>query len=117
MQPWVGIRGTFATAGTWGNTPVIQSEELWLQTDDARELVLEAEILHVTAATLVVETAMGREGPWTEVGSYTAGYTHQTIRLSKEWDATDSLRRFVRWHLDSAAGNWVACFRLNGTMK
>ena len=74
-------------------------------------------MLQITGATLILEAAMGAEGPWTAFGTFASasGYSFQTFALSKEQAASVRLRRLVRWHIEGSTNTWQACFRLNGT--
>ena len=116
VQPWVSLRGGFTPTG--GSSDVVMAEDKWLDTSHGKYLVLEAQVLNITGATLVLESAMGAEGPWTSFGTFgsATGYSFQTYALSKEQAATVRLRNLVRWRLEGTTNTWQTCFRLNGTL-
>ena len=116
IQPWISMRAGFTA--TLGSAEVIQGEDKWLDTTHAHYLILEAQVLNITGATLILESAMGAEGPWTSFGTFASasGYSFATFALSKEQGATVRLRNLVRWHIEGVTNAWQACFRLNGTM-
>ena len=119
FEPWVSVRGGISI-GTPDSEAgaLIQREGNWLRTDDIENLVLESQVLMMSGATLVIESAMSKEGPWSPVATITSNaYAVTTHMLTKEPGGDAPLRRYVRWHLggDGATTNWQACFRINAS--
>ena len=118
MQPWPSF---YYTAEATDPTEIIQDAADWLATTGMRYLALETEATILSGATLTLQSAYVKEGPWTDIASYASGYTLDQVSLSWE-DNTGSggeapLGRFIRWQLEGSKGGgafWMACFRING---
>ena len=82
-------------------------------------MVVQAEALQMSNATLHIETAMGRQGPWTTALTVGAGsaYTVQSVVLTRESGAGSSaLRNLVRWRVEAptaGAADFESCFRVD----
>ena len=116
-QPLVSLRGGYAPLATLPDLWVVQEEENYLETTDLRTVIEEVTIMALSGVTLIIEAAMGKEGPWTPCATFTgAGYCFQTLQLTKEQPSTTRLRRVLRYHLEGENVNWSTCFRLNSTV-
>jgi hypothetical protein len=115
MQRWVTLCGASDSP-----IPIVQSESGWLDALNARDLAIDVLILRNDANTgqqsLVLETAISPEGPWTALEAFnTGGYQHDITYYSRAEGATDAFERFVRWRLDLDTGtpaNWETTFRI-----
>ena len=110
IQPWVTVRGAYTASG---DDIVVPAQRFWIDTQKLDFLRVEAEMLEASSATLVIESAMSWDGPWTGLLTVTTAYTVQSVALSAESGAANPLQRYVRWHVESAVQPWVACFRVN----
>lgn len=118
VQPWIAFQ---STAEATDPTEIVQDASDWLATTGMRYLALETEMTILSGATLHLQSSYVKEGPWSDIATYTAAYSVQQVALSWE-DNSDSggeapLGRFIRWQLEGSKGGgafWVACFRING---
>jgi len=69
------------------------------------------DMTYVTNATLVLESAPSREGPWAQCQALDA-VTSTTIVLSSEGGGS-TFSRFIRWRVDGdAVSAWEICFQI-----
>ena len=104
FQPWLTVYGTAAA------TEVLQPCREWLDGVDYTTYHMQVQVLTVTNATLVIESATSREGPWNTATSFT-GTTDTTIVLSSEGGGSNNFSRYIRWKLETS-GTWEVCFQL-----
>jgi len=101
FQRWITLSGDDS------GDEVIQEHPGWLDTHGFKRMVLSAQVLALTNATLTVETADTRAGPWTTAVTVAAtGVTY----IQAEAGAAAKLERCVRWKLVSTNTTWQACF-------
>jgi len=118
VQPWTSF---YSTAEATDPTEIIQDANDWLATTGMRYLALETEATILSGATLTLQSAYVKEGPWNDIASYNSGYTVDQVALSWEDNSGSGgeapLGRFIRWQLEGSKGGgafWMACFRING---
>jgi hypothetical protein len=105
FQPWL----TLSAPG--GTDDVIQPCRHWLDGINESTLHMKIEMTYVTNATLVIEAALSREGPWMQCAMLTAA-TYNMLVMSSEGGAM-TFGRYVRWRVDGHAANpWEVCFQL-----
>ena len=118
MQPWFAVRGGISIGAPEEQQDAFyQSETNWLDTSSIQNLVIESQVLMMSGVTLVIESAMSKEGPWSSIAAIGSAYALTTHMVSKEPGTDFPMRRYVRWHLegDGATTNWQACFRINSS--
>lgn len=113
LQPWTTIAGSWAAAGD----DIVAPEENWLDLSREAYAYIEAQTLDMNnganVASLIIEQAMYREGPWTTVlGPLIADNTTSAIKLTMEGPYAVPLQRYVRWRLIAPVAPWHACFRV-----
>ncbi len=115
LQPWMAMQSLSTASST---APIVQDYDDWWKTDGLQYLTLESEVTMLSAATLVLECAYNREGPWQTVVAYTTAYTVARVTLAATAGSTlPAIARLMRWRLEgtpSGASPWIACFRVSG---
>ena len=105
FQPWL----TLAAPG--GTDDIIQPCRHWLDGVSESSYNFKVDVTYVTNATLVIESAPSREGPWAQSQTLSA-VTSTMIALSSEGGGTP-FSRFLRWRIDGdAVSAWEICFQL-----
>jgi hypothetical protein len=100
--------GTFF--GATGSPQMVQPAGQWLHGLNFASYLLKAELMHLTGCTLVIESALTVEGPWTTVATLAAAGSTEAI-LSSEGGPT-VFSNHVRWRVEPGAGAWSLCFKL-----
>lgn len=94
-------------SGDGSSDEIIQDSAYWLDSSGFKRLVLSAQVLTRTNATLTIETADAKVGPWTTAATVNAtGVTY----IQAEENATNKLERYVRWKVAATNTNWELCF-------
>ena len=106
---------------------IIQPDTGWLDCMDFRHLTVDVWLMQITAATsttlpeLVLETSQNPTGPWTEFTTrYTSPTATPTTTTYTDDDATDILRRYVRWRIDFTSTSFTdleMTFRIGAIMR
>jgi len=98
MQPWTTRRGVAATTFN-----MVQPRDLWVDGKDAEEVCLGLEMpcntvsAGSTYCSLVFETAMAEEGPWTTLLTVAdANFTRTTRYFTAREGGTNKFQRFIR---------------------
>jgi hypothetical protein len=113
LQPWTTITGSTVAAAD----DIVAPEEFWLDLSREVYAYIEAQTLDMNdganVASLIIEQAMYREGPWTTVlGPLTTDNATASIKLTMEGPYAVPLQRYVRWRLVAPVAPWHACFRV-----
>ena len=115
LQGWMSIYGLYTAALA---TSVIQDYEHWWKTDGLQYLTFEVEATMLNAATLILECALNRDGPWQTIAAYTQAYTAARVSIAAyPNDSLPAIGRMARWRIDGSSDGstpWVACFRVSG---
>jgi len=113
MFDWTTITGTWAAT----SDEIVAPVHTWL--DLSREVYAYVEVSTLdmnngaNSASLIIETSMYREGPWTTViGPVSTDNTTTAVKLTMEGSYAVALQRYVRWRIVAPVGPWPACFRV-----
>jgi hypothetical protein len=113
MFDWTTITGTWAAT----SDEIVAPVHTWL--DLSREVYAYVEVSTLdmnngaNSASLIIETSMYREGPWTTViGPVSTDNTTTAVKLTMEGSYAVALQRYVRWRIVAPVGPWHACFRV-----
>jgi hypothetical protein len=90
---------------------VIQSPDAWLECTYDSAFRMYVHVLGITNCSLVMDTALGTEGPWASTAlSYSDVGVHcDTISETP----TAFYGRFLRWRIDAPlSGDWMICFQM-----
>ena len=105
-------------------TPIVQAAGMWIDGRDFKDVAIDVLVLQNTAAvsnaSLVLETAMSSEGPWTAIATFGAGYCKTIKYFTSREGGTDKFERFIRYKIDRSGGtlsDWTLCFKLCATLK
>ena len=105
FQPWL----TLAAPG--GTDDIIQPCRHWLDGLNQSTYHFKVDLIYLTNATLVIESAQSPEGPWSQSQAFTS-VTTATIVLSSEGGGIP-FSRFLRWRVDGdAVSAWEICFQI-----
>ena len=109
-------RMTFKGAQT-SNDDLVQPDSEWIDTNGFDHAVISSEVLACSACTLVAETSVMRDGPWTALVTHTQ--TEETVTIADTLgSASNKLQRYLRWRIErTSAVNWETCFRFTVTLK
>ncbi|MBT9555683.1 MAG: hypothetical protein IV100_06615 [Myxococcales bacterium] len=113
MFDWTTVTGTWAAT----SDEIVAPVHTWL--DLSREVYAYVEVSTLdmnngaNSASLIIETSMYREGPWTTViGPVSTDNTTTAVKLTMEGSYAVALQRYVRWRIVAPVGPWHACFRV-----
>lgn len=119
MQPVITLMGDSTSA-----SDIIQPVVGWLDAAQYKEATIDMLMLQNTAscgnATVILETSIATEGPWTSIASFGAGYCKTIKYFTSNEGGTDQFERFIRWRIDrthAALSNWETCFRICAVVK
>ena len=109
-------RMTFKGAQT-SNDDLVQPDSEWIDTEGSQHAAISSEVLACSGCTLVAETSVMRDGPWTALVSHTQ--TAEAVTVADTLgSASSKLYRYLRWRIErTSTANWETCFRFTVTLK
>lgn len=103
FQPLVTVLGSSSSED------VIQASDLWLRGQD-NTYHIQVSLNAISNCTLVLESCLTVEGPWSTVTSYAAAT--QTMAVISSEGGSTKFSGLVRWRIEKDVSDWSTCFQL-----
>jgi hypothetical protein len=108
FQKWL------TASGDGASDEMLMDHAKWLDAHGFKRLVLDAQVMTRTNATLTIQTADAQCGPWTTAATVNAT---GVVYIQAEESATNKLQRYVRWKVAATNTSWEICFWLAVELK